>query len=187
MYRIIIIPMSPFYTRNGDEGSTGLLGEGRVPKFDIRIETLGAVDEATAALGIARSAVRAPQSAILILEAQRDLYKLMAEVGATPENAATFRSIDETRVAWLEEQTDALSKTVPVPREFIIPGENPASAAVSFARTLVRRAERRVTELYHHGGLENPHLLAYLNRLSSLCFVLELLENQHAGQSTPLA
>jgi cob(I)alamin adenosyltransferase len=51
----------------------------------------------------------------------------------------------------------------------------------------VRRAERRVTELYHHGGLENPHLLAYLNRLSSLCFVLELLENQHAGQSTPLA
>ncbi len=179
--------MSPFYTRNGDEGNTGLLGEGRVPKFDSRIETLGTLDEATAALGLARSAVRAPQSAALILEAQRDLYKLMAEVGATPENAATFRSIDEARVRWLEEQTDTLTETVSMPREFIVPGENPASAAVSFARTMVRRAERHVVALYHNGGLENPSLLAYLNRLSSLCFALELLENQHAGQSTPLA
>ena len=74
-----------------------------------------------------------------------------------------------------------------MPREFIVPGENPASAAMSLARTVVRRAERRVVELFQQGGLENPHLLAYLNRLSSLCFVLELLENQHAGQSTPLA
>jgi cob(I)alamin adenosyltransferase len=179
--------MSPFYTRNGDEGRTGLLGEGSIPKFDSRIETLGALDEASAALGIARCAVRAPQSATLILEAQRDLYKLMAEVGATPENAATFRSIDETRVRWLEEQTDALAATVSMPRDFIIPGENPASAAVSFARTVVRRAERRVAELNYCGGLENPSLLAYLNRLSSLCFVLELLEIQYAGQSTPLA
>lgn len=179
--------MSPFYTRGGDEGNTGLLGEGRVPKFDIRIESLGALDEATAALGMARCAARAPQSAPLILETQRDLYKLMAEVGATPENAATFRSINEARVQWLEEQIDALTETVPTPSEFIIPGENPASAAISFARTVVRRAERRVTELYHQGGLENPHLLSYLNRLSSLCFLLELLENQYAGQETQMA
>lgn len=179
--------MSPFYTRKGDEGSTGLLGEGRVPKFDLRIEALGAVDEATAALGLARCAARAPQSAALILEVQRDLYKLMAEVGATPENAATFRAIDADRVRWLEQQTDALTRTVPVPKEFIVPGENAAGAAMSFARTVVRRAERRVVELRHTGGLENPHLLAYLNRLSSLCFALELLENQHAGQSARLA
>ena len=179
--------MSPFYTRTGDEGNTGLLGEGRVPKFDLRIEALGALDEATAALGLARSAARADQSASLILEAQRDLYRLMAEVGATPENAAAFRSIDAERVRWLETQTDALTETVPMPREFVIPGETPSSAAMSLARTVVRRAERRVVELFHQGGLENPHLLAYLNRLSSLCFVLELLENQHAGQSTPLA
>lgn len=179
--------MSPIYTRTGDEGNTGLLGEGRVPKFDLRIEALGALDEATAALGLARSAVQAAASGPLILETQRDLYKLMAEVGATPENAATFRSIDAARVMWLEAQTDALSESVPMPREFIVPGENPASAAMSLARTVVRRAERRVVELFQQGGLENPHLLAYLNRLSSLCFVLELLENQHAGQSTPLA
>jgi len=179
--------MSPFYTRTGDQGSTGLLGEGRVPKFDIRIEALGALDETTAALGIARCAARAPQSAALILQTQRDLYKLMAEVGATPENAAKFRSIDEARVKWLEEQTDALAEIVPMPREFIVPGGNPASAAMSFARTVVRRAERRVSELYHQGGLDNPHLLVYLNRLSSLIFALELLENKHAGQSAQMA
>lgn len=183
----IIRRMSPIYTRAGDEGNTGLLGEGRVPKFDPRIEALGALDEATATLGLARASARAPQAAALILDVQRDLYRLMAEVGATPENAATFRSIDGGRVQWLEAQTDTLSATVPMPREFIIPGENPASAAMSLARTVVRRAERRVVALFHLGGLENTHLLAYLNRLSSLCFMLELLENQHAGQTTPLA
>ncbi len=179
--------MSPFYTRTGDEGTTGLLGEGRVPKFDLRIEALGALDEATATLGLARANVNAPQIAPLLLDAQRDLYKLMAEVGATPENAARFRYIDEARVLWLEEQTDALAKIVEMPREFIIPGETPASAAMALARTVVRRAERRVAELYHAGEMENTNLVAYLNRLSSLCFVLELLENQTGGQATKLA
>lgn len=183
----IITRMSPIYTRAGDQGNTGLLGEGRVPKFDLRIEALGALDEATATLGLARASARASQSAALILETQHDLYRLMAEVGATPENAVTFRFIDATRVQWLEAQTDALGETVPMPGEFIIPGENPSSAAMSLARTVVRRAERRVVELFQQGGLENLHLLAYLNRLSSLCFMLELLENQHAGQSTLLA
>lgn len=123
---IIMAHMSPIYTRAGDTGNTGLLGEGRVPKFDLRIEALGALDEATATLGLARASTQVAQSAALILEAQRDLYRLMAEVGATPENAATFRSIDAARVLWLEAQTDALGEHVPMPREFIIPGENPA-------------------------------------------------------------
>jgi cob(I)alamin adenosyltransferase len=179
--------MSPFYTRTGDEGKTGLLGEGRVPKFDLRIEALGAVDEATAALGLARSASRALQTAQVLLEAQRDLYKLMAEVGATPENAARFRSIDEARVRWLEGQTDSIEKQVEMPREFILPGDQPASAALALARTIVRRAERRVVELFESGGVENPFLLAYLNRLSSLVFVLELYENTQAGKETSLA
>jgi cob(I)alamin adenosyltransferase len=172
--------MSPFYTQTGDEGKTGLLGEGRVTKFDLRIETLGALDEATAALGLARASVNAPLIAPLILEVQRDLYKIMAEVGATPENAEKFRSIDAARVRWLEAQTDAIADEVEVPKEFILPGENQSSAVMALARTIVRRAERRVVELY-------PALLAYLNRLSSLCFALELLENQHAGQSTRMA
>ena len=179
--------MPPIYTQTGDEGNTGLLGEGRVPKFDLRIEALGALDEATAALGLARASANTPQIAPLIVEIQRDLYKLMAEVGATPENAARFRFINEARVDWLEEQTDAITDEVEVPREFILPGEVPSSAAMGLARTIVRRAERRVVELYHSGGLENLALLAYLNRLSSLCFALELLENRRAGQSTRMA
>jgi cob(I)alamin adenosyltransferase len=179
--------MSPFYTRTGDEGYTGLLGDGRVTKFDARIEALGVLDEATAALGLARSTSRAPQTGALLLEAQRDLYLLMAEVGATPENAPRFRKIDADKVKWLENQTDLLADAVEMPHEFIIPGENLSSAALSLARTVVRRAERQIVELYHEEGLENIHLLAYLNRLSSLCFVLELVENEHAGQTTRLA
>ena len=179
--------MSPFYTRTGDEGTTGLLGEGRVPKFDDRIEALGAVDEATAAIGLARASALAPQTAPLLLEVQRHLYKLMAEVGATPENSAKFRTIGDNQVKWLEEQTDALEQTTEMPREFILPGDVPASAALALARTIVRRAERRVVALFHAGQLENPSLLAYLNRLSSLIFMLELVENNHAGKKSNLA
>lgn len=179
--------MSPFYTQTGDEGSTGLLGEGRVPKFDLRIEALGALDEATAALGLARASANTPEIAPLIVTVQRDLYKLMAEIGATPENASKFRFITETRTKWLESQIDAITAEVEIPREFILPGEVPSSAAMGLARTIIRRAERRVVELFNAGGIENLSLLAYLNRLSSLCFALELLENQQAGQSTRLA
>lgn len=183
----IIARMSPFYTQTGDEGNTGLLGEGRVPKFDLRIEVLGALDEATAALGMARATANTPQIGPLIVTVQKDLYRLMAEVGATPENAEKFRTIDEENVRWIEVQIDEITSQVEIPHEFILPGEIPSSAAMGLARTIIRRAERRLTELYHAGGFENSALLAYINRLSSLCFALELLENHHAGQITRIA
>jgi cob(I)alamin adenosyltransferase len=85
-------------------------------------------------------------------------------------------------VAWLESQVDALSAQVEIPREFIVPGDTLEGAYVDLARTVVRRAERRVAALYHEGGFENQELLRYLNRLSSLCFLIELAENQAAGQ-----
>ena len=184
---VIIARMTSFYTRTGDEGYTGLLGEGRVPKYHLRTEALGTVDEATAAIGLSRSACRAPQVGTVLLAVQRDLYKLMAEVAATPENAATFRTIDADSVNWLEEQTDEISKITTVPREFIIPGDTPGGAALDLARTVVRRAERRVAELMHQEEVSNKELVRYLNRLSSLIFVLELLENQYEGHSTTLA
>lgn len=179
--------MSPFYTQTGDEGNTGLLGKGRVPKFDLRIEVLGALDEATAALGLARASANTPEIGPLIVTIQKDLYRLMAEVGATPENAEKFRSIDEERIRWIEGQIDAITSKVEIPNEFILPGEIPSSAAMALARTIIRRAERRLAELFHSGGFENAALLAYINRLSSLCFALELLENHHAGQITRIA
>ncbi|HUI87497.1 MAG TPA: cob(I)yrinic acid a,c-diamide adenosyltransferase [Anaerolineales bacterium] len=175
-----------FYTRKGDDGTTGLLGEGRIPKYHLRIETLGTLDESNATLGLARASVHDPRSAPLMLEAQRDLYRLMAEVAAAAENADQFH-FDEGRVQWVEQQTDLLSKTVEVPSEFIIPGDSTGGASLSLARAVVRRAERRVAELFDAGEITNPALQQYLNRLSSLLFVLELIENQTAGRSTTLA
>jgi len=136
-----------FYTRTGDDGTTNLLGEGRVPKTHPRIEALGALDEASATLGLARSQAIDPRTAPILLEAQRDLYKLMSEVAATPENADKFLLIDAKRVEWLETQTDSLSATVSMPHEFILPGDTASGAALSLARAVVRRAERRVVEL----------------------------------------
>jgi cob(I)alamin adenosyltransferase len=176
-----------FYTSKGDDGTTNLLGEGRVAKYHARIETVGTLDESTAALGLARAQCVNSRSGPILLHAQRDLYKLMAEVAATPENAEQFRFIDSARVAWLEEQTDTLSKLVEMPKEFILPGDSVAGAALSLARTIIRRAERRVVELFDAREITNPNLQRYLNRLSSLCFVLELLENKAAGHKTTLA
>jgi cob(I)alamin adenosyltransferase len=108
-------------------------------------------------------------------------------VAATPEHAPKFHFIDTARVKWLEDQTDALSESVEMPKEFILPGDSLAGAALSLARAIIRRAERRVVELHDEQEVINPDLQRYLNRLSSLCFVLELVENKAAGHRTTLA
>ena len=179
--------MSKFYTRKGDDGTTGLLGEGRLPKYHPRMEAIGTLDETTATLGLARALSHSPPVNEILLQIQRDLYSLMAEVAATPENAEKFRSIDAARVDWLESQTDAVSETVTMPTEFILPGETRGGGALSLARTVARRAERRIAELLADGELDNLELLRYLNRLSSLCFVLELAENQFDGKEAQKA
>jgi cob(I)alamin adenosyltransferase len=177
--------MSDYFTRSGDDGFTGLLGEGRIPKYHLRMEAVGTVDEATAALGVARSVCREQKTRDILLATQRDLYHLMAELSATPQNAPSFRVIDTEKVAWLESQAEMIGSQVNLPREFIIPGDTPAGAALDLARAIVRRAERLLAQLLHNLEIENPELLRYLNRLSSLCFVLELFENQAGGQANP--
>jgi cob(I)alamin adenosyltransferase len=174
--------MTSFYTRKGDDGTTGLLGSGRVPKYDVRIEALGTLDEANAALGLARSMCISKENAEIIVKVQRGIYALMSEIASTPENAEKFRGIGEAEVAWLEQQTDELYSTTGMPRDFIVPGDTLAGAHLDLARTVVRRAERRVVELFHRGGITNPNLLRYINRLSSLCFVLELSEIAASGK-----
>lgn len=176
--------MTKFYTQNGDDGYSGRLGEGRVPKNHPVFEALGAIDEASASLGIARAKSQDDNTKNLILDIQRDLYSIMAEVSATPENAAKFRVIDERKILWLEEMTDMIGSSVRAPREFIVPGDSTGGASFALARTVVRRAERRVADLHFTGEIENDDLLRYLNRLSSLCFVLELRENQLTDPST---
>ena len=174
--------MCPFYTRKGDEGYTGLLGRGRFSKDDLRLEELGAIDEANAAFGLARCWVRSKTSASLILKIQRDLYNLMAETAAGTENTPKFHVIGADHVAWLEQQIADLEKIVRIPEEFILPGDSTAGATLDLARTIVRRAERHMAGLVRRGDVQNMELLRYLNRLSSLCFILELFENQSAGQ-----
>ena len=170
--------MSPLYTRHGDDGMTAWLGRGRLPKHHARIEALGAVDEANAALGLARALTRLPATATLIRAVQHDLYHLMSELAASPETVERFQRLTAERLQWLEAQLDHLTASLTLPAGFILPGETPASAALDLARTAVRRAERRVAALWHAEEIQNPLLLQYLNRLSSLCFALELAEIQ---------
>ncbi|HLA97619.1 MAG TPA: cob(I)yrinic acid a,c-diamide adenosyltransferase [Anaerolineales bacterium] len=177
--------MTKFYTRSGDDGYTGLLGGERVPKYHPRPETVGTLDEASAAMGLARAHCLVPKTAALLLQSQRDLYNVMAEISATQENASNFRKITLHRVVWLEDQIDEIGAKIEMPQEFIVPGDSPAGAFLAFARTVIRRAERQVARLLHDDQLENIDLLRYLNRLSSLCFVLEILENQAAGSEKP--
>jgi cob(I)alamin adenosyltransferase len=173
--------MPKFYTRYGDDGYTGVIGSGRVPKYHPRIEALGTLDEATAVLGLARSQSQSQRNITLVKTIQHDLYHIMSEIASTPENSLRFKVVEENRVAWLEDQIDIISGEVDLPSEFIIPGDSSAGAAFSIARTIVRRAERKVAGLMHNEEITNPDLLRYLNRLSSLCFILELSETQVLG------
>jgi cob(I)alamin adenosyltransferase len=175
--------MTKFYTRRGDDGFTGMLGKGRIPKYHPKTEAVGVIDEATAAIGAARAICTNPDTGALLIDVQRDLYHIMAEIAAAPENTERFRVIDQERIDWLEAQVDRLSESVGMPAEFILPGDSPAGSHLALARTVVRRAERRVAELYHTEQIANQELLRYLNRLSSLCFVLELDENQAFGKN----
>jgi cob(I)alamin adenosyltransferase len=189
--------MSQFYTRKGDNGYTGILGKDRIPKYHPRIETIGIVDEANAALGMVRAICLLEFTRDTILEIQHDLYQLMAELAATPENSEKFRAIRADRVVQLEKYLDSATIMVDprdkpetisqskIPNGFIIPGDSQAGAALDFARTVIRRAERQATQLLHNGEINNNEILRYLNRLSSVCFVLELLENQAAGKTKP--
>jgi len=179
--------MPPFYTRTGDDGKTGILGEIRLPKYHPRIEALGTLDEVSAALGLSRAFCRSPRSVTILMTIQRDLYAMMTEISEPSDRASRFKTLSSRRVRWLEAQVDHLASKVPAVTEFILPGNSVSGATLALARTIVRRAERRVAELLDHGEIKNPVLLRYLNRLSSLCFTLELVENQSAGKETTLA
>ena len=177
--------MTKYFTGTGDDGTTGLLGAERARKDSPRLEAVGTIDEANAALGVARASCRGILTADILLAVQRDLYHIMAEVAATKENAARFRTIDLERIDWLEEIINEFDSQIEPTNEFVVPGDSFAGAYLDLARSIVRRAERRVTGLYLENELENAQILVYLNRLSSLCFVLELIENMQAGKDKP--
>lgn len=172
------------YTGRGDQGDTDLLGA-RVGKDDARIALLGALDETTSAIGLGRALAAAARSKDLLIEVQRDLYRIMAELAFTDEVRPAAYRLGEERVARLSELTDALTAEVPLPREFVLPGDSVAGAALDVARTVARRAEREAVALARAGQIANPQIVRYLNRLSSLLFILARFEDREAGV-TPL-
>ncbi|MHB8133385.1 MAG: cob(I)yrinic acid a,c-diamide adenosyltransferase [Anaerolineaceae bacterium] len=169
-----------FYTRKGDDGKTGLLGDKRVSKANLIIEVNGCLDEANAVFGIIRSQTLSVEIKELVLDIQKKLYQLMTEV-ASNQRIKKFNFIDENSVLWIEQKISLFSERVVIPKEFIVPGDSPHGAYFDFVRTIVRRSERRLAELQEKTDLKNEYLLQFLNRLSSLCFILELYENNLYG------
>jgi len=208
------IAASGVATGRGDDGTTGLLyGGPRIAKDDLRTETYGTIDEAVAALGVARAALTAAGDASrvatdladrtrmaaaageasrmadladLVLRLQRELFVVGAELATTP--GAQDRLVEgETRVG--EAMLDALETTlasheaaIEMPREFVVPGETPASAALELARTIVRRAERRVVALQREWPGTCTWLLPYVNRLADLLWILAREAEQAAAR-----
>ena len=183
------MPGSQFYTRRGDEGYTGLLGPERVPKYDLRPEAYGTADEAQAALGVVRASACTSRTGEVLLAVQRDLYTLMSELAASGEAGSPFVGcMMAEHVDQLESWIAEFEAQVEMPREFVVPGDSQPGAALHLARTVVRRAERSAVRLAHEGILSNEFVLQYLNRLSSLLFVMALFEDSvAAGRGITLA
>jgi cob(I)alamin adenosyltransferase len=190
-------------TTRGDDGTTGLLyGGPRIPKDDPRAEAYGTIDEAVAALGLARASLGvrrragmlgAPLGGLadLLLRLQRELFVVGAELATTPgavdrlEDGRTRVSSD--MVADLEAVLLQGESSIRMPTEFVVPGETSTSAALELARTVVRRAERRAVTLQRDGLVPGRHLLPYLNRLADLLWVLARAAEQAEARHAPPA
>ena len=172
------------YTKTGDRGDTGLFGGGRVPKDDPRVEAYGDVDELNAVIGLARAVDVIPRIDEVLVSVQRDLFAIGALL-ATPDREKMAQHlekarIDEHRIAELEQAIDDADAELEPLRAFILPGGTSKAATLHVARTVCRRAERRVVRLQHDVDL--PALaVIYLNRLSDLLFTLARLANKRAG------
>ena len=174
------------YTRRGDDGYTSLLGPDRVPKYDARLEAYGTVDEMQAVLGLARASSCDAHTQEILLAVQRDCHQMMAELAAADFRGKSFSGgITTVHVDQLEDWIGELEVQVEMPTGFIIPGDSQPGAALHLARTVCRRAERLVAQLDHKGLLVGSGALRYLNRLSSLLFVMACVEDQTATGSYP--
>lgn len=171
--------MTRIYTRKGDDGTTGLYFGGRVRKDDPAPRAYGAVDEAQAAIGMARAeAARGGELDSLLLRLERDLYTCMAELATSADNRHKLAAVVTAEdVAALEPVIDDLLDRFPMPTEFVLPGQTRVAAALDVARTVVRRAERESLSVAPDGS----HVVAYLNRLSDLLWAAARWQEADAG------
>jgi cob(I)alamin adenosyltransferase len=172
------------YTKTGDKGDTGLFGGGRVPKNHPRVEAYGDIDELNAVLGTVRAIEVLPRIDEVLVPIQRDLFSLGALL-ATPHPDKVTRQlekarIDDGRIGQLEREIDEGESELQPLEAFILPGGTPKSAALHVARTVCRRAERRVISLQRDADVPMI-VIRYLNRLSDLLFVLARVANKRAG------
>jgi cob(I)alamin adenosyltransferase len=173
------------YTKTGDDGTTGLLYGGRVPKDDAATEAYGTTDEAVAVLGQARASADGIV-AEEILALQRELFVVGADLATNPGERAKLQPgvslVTAEMTERLERRIDDLVAERALPQAFIVPGANAASAALDLARSVIRRAERNVVAMERAGRDVNPEVRRYLNRLSDLVFVLA---RRQAGEDEP--
>ncbi len=186
-------------TRKGDDGTTGLLyGGSRIAKDDLRTEAYGTIDEAVAALGLARAqlglkdrlgvlSVEFGELPALILRIQRDLFVAAAELATNPDAWDRLEDgrtrVSAAMVDGIEAVLTDLEGHIVMPTEFVVPGETPTSAALEVARTVIRRAERKAVTLGREGLIPGPHLLPYLNRTADLLWVLARAAEQAESRS----
>lgn len=169
--------MTRIYTRTGDNGTTGLVGGGRVPKDSPVIETGGAIDELSALIGVARS-MPLPDGADMILQAVQERLLLIGIVIATPEGVNTqITIIRDEDILKLEEEIDALENQLPPLDRFILPGGSAAGSHLHLARAVARRVERRCIAMSRTCAVA-PELIRWLNRLSDMLFALARFVNQ---------
>jgi cob(I)alamin adenosyltransferase len=176
------------YTKTGDDGTTGRLYGGRISKADAAAEAYGSVDEAVAALGLARALTSDEALKEEILGLQRELFVVGADLATNPKQRHKLEPgvsvVTAEMVERLEKRIDELVAEHPLPNAFVVPGATPVSAALDVARSLVRRAERRVVAMPDAGEEVNVEVSHYLNRLSDLLFVMA---RRQAGESEPVS
>lgn len=161
------------YTKTGDDGTTGLLGPGRVPKNSPRIEAYGAVDELNAALGLVRAVGPGPTFDAMLASAQDDLFAAGAALADPNPQGRFFNALDASRAVRLERQIDSMEGSLAPLTQFILPGGHPAAAHTHLARGICRRAERLTVALAQTEGERiDGGIIVYLNRLSDFLFVL---------------
>jgi cob(I)alamin adenosyltransferase len=174
-------------TKHGDKGDTGLIGGERVSKADPRVEAYGTVDELGAAMGFARSICEDGEVRELTRSIQRELFTVagaLASPAGGEESATTY--VTAEMVEALTQHVTRIEATEGILSDWSLPGDHAAAAAYDVARTVCRRAERAVVRLTEAGAALNPHVVAYLNRLSDLLWLMGRLLELRAGLDTRL-
>ena len=165
------------YTKTGDGGETGLAGGGRLKKNHYRIEAYGTIDELNAHLGNVRSKNPPAEIGIILERIQSSLFIIGGQVASS---VATKIQIQPNDVAFLEVSIDEITEKLPPLKNFVLPGGSSISSELHIARTVCRRAERRIVSLDEKESID-PTILEFLNRLSDLLFVLARFANEQAG------